>query len=160
VRKLDPVSLSFFDDAPFRVVTTIRLAVPPERVFATLAEPETWPRWFPMMSRAAWTSPNTAAIGAEREVAVRAFGTFRERFIAWQPGVRYAFTMIGTTSPLVDAMAEDYRLSAVGGGTQLEWVLAARPTRLGNAVKPVLRAIIRRIGAGAGRRLARYLTSN
>jgi uncharacterized protein YndB with AHSA1/START domain len=160
VRSLDPVPASFFDDAPFKVVTTAHLEASPDHVFAVFAEPETWPQWFPMMTRAAWTSTQTAGVGAEREVALRAFGQFRERFIAWEPGVRYAFTMIGTTSPLIDAMAEDYRLTPDAGGTRLDWTIAARPSRIGGVLAPGLRLILRRIGATACRRLDRFTTSN
>jgi len=160
VRSLDPVSLGFFDDAPVRIVTTCRLGATPDHVFDTLADPASWPRWFPLMSRAGWTSPGPAALGAEREVALRAFGQFRERFIAWEPGARYTFTMIGTTSPLVDAMGEDYRLTADGKGTRLDWTIAARPSRIGRVLTPALRMIMKRIGSAAARRLDRYTTRN
>ena len=160
MRSLDPVPSSFFDDAPFQVVTTAQLRASPDHVFAVLAEPETWPQWFPMMTHAAWTSNGTPGVGAEREVALRAFGGFRERFIAWDPGVRYAFTMTGTTSPLIDAMAEDYRLTSDGGGTRLVWTIAAQPSRIGRVLAPGLRLVLGRIGAAACRRLDRFTTSN
>jgi hypothetical protein len=160
VRTLEPMSLGSFSDAPFRVEIPIPLAASPERAFSALADPTTWTRWFPLMHRAAWTSSTTEAVGAEREVAVRAFGQFRERFIAWESGTRCAFTMFGTTSPLIDQMAEDYRLTKSDRGSRLDWIVVARPSRIGRAATPALRVILKRIGAALGPRLDRYVSSN
>lgn len=67
---------------------------------------------------------------------------------------------IGTTSPLVRQMGEDYRLSADGKGTRLEWTLAAVPTTLGNASTPVTRFISKRMIRRGIPRLDRLLAAN
>lgn len=158
MRTLAPTDLDYFSTAPLRITATAPLAASPDAVFAALADASEWVRWFPLMHRAAWTHGD-AGVGAEREVALRGLGRFAERIIAWEPGARFAFTMVGTTSPMARQMAEDYRLTAVDGGTRLDWVMAATPTGLGRVAQPALRAIVRRMLLRAARRLDRYLVA-
>jgi uncharacterized protein YndB with AHSA1/START domain len=144
VKSLDPAGLDFFGTAPLQVSASVQLRATPERVFASFADAADWLRWWPMMTACAWTR-DTGAVGAEREVAVRLLGRFRERMIAWQPGARFAFTMIGSTSPMATQLAEDYRLAADGTGTRIEWTLAAQPTTLGKLTAPVMRRTLLRM---------------
>jgi uncharacterized protein YndB with AHSA1/START domain len=154
VRALAPTDLAFFDDAPLRILARASLAAPPARVWAALADLASWPGWFPLMTTAAWTGATIARVGAEREVALRLLGRFRERMIAWEPERRFAFTMIASTSPMARRLAEDYRLAPDGGGgSTLDWVFAAEPTALGRLARPALVPMMRGIFARAGRRL-------
>lgn len=158
MKTLTPTDLAYFDDAPVRIVSSTTLPATPAEVFAIFADITSWPSWFPMMKRAAWSGEARGGLGAEREVTMRMLGRFRERMIAWDPGARFAFTMIGSTSPLVRQLAEDYRLTAVDGGTRLDWVMAATPTTIGKLGMPVMRRIMLRIFERAGRRLRARLT--
>ncbi|MEZ4403720.1 MAG: SRPBCC family protein [Kofleriaceae bacterium] len=159
MKRLDPTDLDYFTTAPIRIVASGTVPAPPAAVFAALADAASWPRWFPLMHRAAWTE-GAAAVGAEREVALRLLGRFRERMIAWEPGARFAFTMVGSTSPLARQMAEDYRLTAVADGTQLDWLMAATPTTLGRVARPALMAIGRKLFRDMRRGLAAHLAAN
>lgn len=141
------------------ITASARLAAPPAQVFASFADPPQWLRWWPMMTSCQWTQ-GTGGVGSEREVALRLLGRFRERMIAWQPGERFAFTMIATTSPMASQMAEDYRLASDGAGTRLEWTFAARPRTLGKLTAPVMRATMLRMFNSGMTSLDHMLSAN
>ncbi|HET9620302.1 MAG TPA: SRPBCC family protein [Kofleriaceae bacterium] len=159
MKALEPTDLAFFDRAALRITATVQLSAPPDRVFASFAEPSEWLHWFPLMTAARWTA-GAPGLGAEREVALTGLGRFRERMIAWQPGQRFAFTMIGSSSPLASRLAEDYQLRGERGGTRVDWVMAATPTTLGNLVATPTRVVMQRLFARGGRNLEHWLSAN
>lgn len=159
VKPLDPADLDFFGSAPLKVSSSARVSVSPARVFASFSDAPEWTRWWPMMTNAAWTS-GSGGVGAEREVAVRGLGRFRERMIAWQPGARFAFTMIASNSPLASQIAEDYQLIADGDGTRIDWVIAARPRTLGKLAAPIIKRLMAAMFQRGIGNLDRLLTAN
>ncbi|HTL37478.1 MAG TPA: SRPBCC family protein [Kofleriaceae bacterium] len=143
MRKLDPLALDDFETQPFRLTATAQLDADPISVFAELRDPSLW---FPLLYKSIWKTGATSGVGAEREVRLRTFGTFRERMLAWDEGERVAFTMVGTTSPLIDRMAEDWQVSRPGGAsiyTQLTFSVYATPSMIGRAATPALKIILR-----------------
>jgi hypothetical protein len=142
MRSMTPIALDEYDEQPFRFTATAKLDADPIAVFAELGDMSLW---FPLMRRSVWKTGATSGVGAEREVVVRTFGTFRERMLAWDAGSRVAFTMTGTTSPLVERMAEDWRVSRDDIYTRLDWIVVAKPTLLGRAATPALKAVLRMI---------------
>ncbi len=140
MRSMTPVALDDFDEQPFRFTATAKLDADPLAVFTELGDPSLW---FPLMRRSVWKTGATSGIGAEREVVMTGLGTFREHMLAWEPGARVTFSMTRTTSPLVAQMAEDWRLAREDIYTRLEWIVVARPTLLGRAITPALRATLR-----------------
>ena len=140
MRKLPPLALEDFDEQPFRFTATAKLDADPLSVFAELGDPSLW---FPLMRRSIWKTGATSGVNAEREVDMLGFGKFRERMLAWDHGERVAFTMIGTTSPLIEQMGEDFRVSREDIYTRLDWIVAARPSRIGRVIAPGLKATLR-----------------
>ena len=153
MRELSPVDLDWISRAPEVVKVTTRFAAPPAAVFAAFADAATWPRWFPLMTRATYRDPAGGGVGRERDVSLRALGTFRERFLAWDEGARFAFTVVATSSPLLRRFGEDYVLTADGTGTHFEWTMGAELRTAGKLAAPALRVIMRRLVRKAGRNL-------
>lgn len=158
MRVMPPITLADFDAASFRFEGTGTFSCTPARLFEELGEPARWTSWFPLMRRARWTSDATARAGAEREVSIVGFGRFRETILEFRPGERFAFTMIASTSPLARTMGEDYRLTALGDRTRLDWTLVASPTSVGRFVMPMMPRILAPIWRRAVRNLERLVT--
>jgi Polyketide cyclase / dehydrase and lipid transport len=138
MRELTPVSLEELETTRYRYSSMLRAT--PDAVFAELGDPSLW---FAMLHHSVWKTGATSGVGAQREVAVHGFGSFRERMLAWDPGERVAFTMIGTTSPLVARMAEDMVLEPLEDGVRFHWNVFITPTRLGRVIQPAQGAILK-----------------
>lgn len=156
MRDLTPLTLADFDTAPVRFATTHAFPASPDAVFEELTDPS---RWLPIVRRSVWYSSATGGVGAERQVDIVAYGTFRERMLVWEPGRRMTFTMTATTSPLVAQLGEDFILERDGDGTRLTWRVAARATALGRPLAPLLRATLR-LNAVLGERGLRKRTAS
>jgi hypothetical protein len=137
---LQALALDQFDEQPFRFTATAKLDADPLAVFAELGDMSLW---FPMMRRSVWRTGATSGVDAQREVDIIGFGKFRERMLAWDRGERVAFTMTATTSRLVDAMGEDWRVSREDIFTRLDWIVVAKPSLIGRAATVPLRGILR-----------------
>ncbi|HEY1816434.1 MAG TPA: SRPBCC family protein [Kofleriaceae bacterium] len=152
MRELAPMTLDDFDRAPVRFTGEATLAATPEAVFDELGDPSLW---LPLMRRSVWRTGATSGVGAERDVELALFGGFRERMLVWDRGVRCAFTMVGTTSPLIARMAEDWRLASTDRGTHVTYTVAAELRPLARAAAPALRLATRGLFATGLRGLAK-----
>ncbi|MBZ0232028.1 MAG: SRPBCC family protein [Deltaproteobacteria bacterium] len=158
LRDLEPVELEWIERAPQVARISEHIEAPPAAVFAAFADAESWTRWFPLMTRAAWLGAERGA-GAEREVKLLALGTFRERFLAFEPDRRFAFTVIKSSSRLMTRFGEDYRLTPEGPGTRFDWVMGAEATGLGKRLAPGLRFFMEQLLTRAARNLEKQLTA-
>jgi hypothetical protein len=136
MRKLTPLDLHEFDSQPFRVAGSAVLDADPIAVFAELADPSLW---FPLMQRSVWKTGATSGVGAEREIKHALLGRARERMLAWDQGVRVAFTLTETSSPLVESFGEEWLLTREDIYTRVDWKIVATPSRAGRLVAPVLK---------------------
>lgn len=121
------VGLDFIDDAPFRFVSTVDLAITPEQLFEVLADAESWPQWATVITKVTWTSPEPRDVGTTRTVHMRGGIVGDEEFLAWQPHSHMAFRFNEASTKSIAAFAEDYRVVKTPGGCHLTWVMAMKP---------------------------------
>jgi polyketide cyclase/dehydrase/lipid transport protein len=127
--------LEFIERAPVVHVADTIVRAPRDAVFATLADASGWPRWFPNVRAAAYTSPPPHGVGTIREADVR--GTrWVEEMIAWDVGTRWAWTVVRATVPFATAQVESFALDDADGGTRVRWTLALEPRLLGRLGAP------------------------
>ncbi len=112
-----PQDVGFYSTAPVHFSATRTLPATPDEVFAALADTPSWPQWFAALTKAEWTSDAPYGVGSTRRVHI---GPIKvdERFIVWEPGVRWGFTFTATTIPTVRAGAELVELAPVGADGQ------------------------------------------
>jgi len=149
--------LGFVGRAPLVQVADARVGAPRAAVFAALADAGGWPRWFPNVRAAAYTTPAPHGVGTVREADVG--GTrWVEEMIAWDPDVRWGWTVLRASVPFAAAQVELFELADVDDGTRVRWTLALEPrlvARLGAPIaKRTIPRLLRRAMDNLGARLA------
>ncbi|CDO30115.1 SRPBCC family protein [Mycolicibacterium porcinum] len=124
------VELDFIDQAPFRFVSTVDLAITAEQLFEVLSDETSWPHWATVITNVEWTSPEPRGVGTTRTVTMRGHIVGDEEFLAWEPFSRMAFRFNTSTSNAISAFAEDYRVVETADGCHLTWVMAMKPSGL------------------------------
>ena len=152
MRDLTPMRLDELDRAPLQIRGDAHVAATPDAIFEELRDPSLW---FPLMGRSVWHTGATSGVGAIRDVDIAMFGAFRERMVAWDPGARCAFTMVATSSPLVEQMAEDWRMARDGDGTRVSYLIAAQLVPRARAIALPMKLVTGRMFAIGFRRLAK-----
>lgn len=157
---LEPVTASFFDDAPLRHRFVAELAAPPERLWESLVSDDSVAAWGPGVKSIRWTSPRPFGVGTTREVTL-ALGaaTVRERFFRWDEGRGYSFCAVESNRPGLRRFAEDYVVEPTGNGSRLLWTVAletsARLARANPLVGPAAWAMFGRLAKDGERYFAR-----
>jgi hypothetical protein len=136
----EPVGLDFIDNAPFRFVSKVDLAITPEQLFEVLSDETSWPHWATVITNVEWTSAPPYDVGTTRTVTMRGHITGAEEFLAWEPFSHMAFRFNTSTSNAISAFAEAYTVTktteadvaagAAPGGCHLTWVMAMKPRGL------------------------------
>lgn len=140
--KLNPKDLPYLDAAAHRLDFSRVVPAPPERVFAVLEDLDSWAKWFVDFKRAEKTSAGPLGVGATRRVWVGPL-SLEERFVAWEPGRRFSFTMLDMNLPLLASMLEDWQLTPVEGGTKVDYRVRFDVAAL---LKPFSRLLLRKFG--------------
>jgi uncharacterized protein YndB with AHSA1/START domain len=131
VPKLSPKDLSYLETAAHRLDFSRTVPASPEHVFSVLEDLDSWAKWFVDFRGAEKTSTGPLGVGATRRVRVGPL-SLEERFVAWDPGRRFSFTMLRMNVPLLAAMLEDWQMTPVEGGTKVDYRVrfdVSRPMR-------------------------------
>ncbi len=143
-RRLRPVEPGFAESAPVRLVFAREISAAPDAVFHALAEDTAgWSEWFGAVTRA-----RSVQDGAAREIHLRGGARFLEAIVAREPAERYAYRVDETNVPGVRALVEEWRLTAAGGGTRIQWTISADGSAL-------FKAVMRLAAPGLGREFRR-----
>lgn len=122
-----PVDDSFFATAPLVIPVTVELDASPADVWAALGSDEMW-SWMPLLDRLRWLTARPHVEGAVRVLRVARLFTLEEHFYRWEDERRATFHVVGSTRPVLDALAEDFVLEpTAAGGTRLTWTMALAP---------------------------------
>lgn len=152
--RLTPSGLE--DSEPFAFEHHALIQAPPEAVFEILAHSD-WSKWFPDMKAVEWTSPEPHQVGSTRTVYLKDLAV-QERFLAWEPGRRFSFSIDSASSPLLERMLEDLRLEPAdeGRATRVTWRVTYAPSSLMSLVHPFASASFRQMVSNNLQGLKRY----
>jgi ribosome-associated toxin RatA of RatAB toxin-antitoxin module len=148
--RLQPVGLDFAAGAPYACIHDADIAAAPAAVFDVLADLENWPRRFGPATQGEWITSAPHGIGAVRAVQVGAL-YLAECFVAWEPGRRFAFTVIEANVPFARAMLEDWQITPTRQGSRVTYAIYYAPPLL---LRPFAAAITRRLDRTAQATLA------
>lgn len=151
-----PETVAFTATAPLRAAAVREVAGTPDEVFAVLADAEGWPRWFPGLRAARWTSPGPHGVGSTRQIALGPLQV-DEEFIVWEPGERFGFTFTGANLPGTRAGVELVELVPVDDGrrTRVSYTFSVEPVGVPRVVGARLTPVVRGLLGGGLRGLDR-----
>lgn len=112
--------------APMQNVQERRIAASCDAVWARIADHETWPEWYTVLSRVRVTGEPTG-VGGRREVTSTGL-TFGEVFTVWQPNEQFAFAVV-RFNPSLAGMAESVELRADDDGCVVTYRQGIEPAR-------------------------------
>lgn len=148
--------LGFLQRAPVQQVVEAVVSREPTAVFDALADAATWPRWFPGVRAAWYSTPPPHGVGTIREANVG--GThWVEKMIAWDDPLRWAWTVTAASLPFAAAQVESFDLRLAAGGTRVCWTIGLEPRLLARLGRPFLRRTTASLFARAMRNLDTHL---
>lgn len=154
------VGLELLETAEHRYVTTKDVAASRRDVWATFADPSTWPAWWPGVTAATYRPQGIPfGVGTMRRATVSR-QRYEETMLAWDEGVRFAYRIDRATLPLARAQVECTELEdRPGGGTRVCWTLAIDPRLMMRIAAPFLPGIIDRLFVQAMAGLDTYVAA-
>jgi uncharacterized protein YndB with AHSA1/START domain len=151
VPRLRPVDLDFVRTAPQRWAFERTIRAPRERVFAVVADVDSWKDWFPGFSSGRYEG--TPGVGARRFIRYQGT-TIDETMLAWDEPSRWTFRVDRATVPLAKALVEEWTFDQDGDGTLVRWTFASEPNLLMRLVAALQRRTMERVFDRAMRNLA------
>ena len=151
---------SALDDVPamrHHLRTERVVDAPAERVFAVLAGGEGQHRWAPGYRGTRWYGGSARGVGTVRDVHLL-WITVRERFLAWEPGARFAFSADAMSVPLARRLVEDIAFTPLGPQRcRMTWEVHLTPAPvLGPAGPRLVERVFAPMFAAFAEGLARY----
>ena len=146
------VGLEFLETARRTWTVECDLHAPRADVWAAYSDPTTWSEWFPGVRSARYRGSGPYGVGAIRVADVGGH-RFEEVMVAWEEGVRWAYSIERATVPLARAQLECTDFEDRNGGTRLRWTIASDPRLILWAGAPVFPRVMRRLFEKATRNL-------
>ncbi len=148
MKPMTPQPLEWIDTAPVRASRSRRIGVPADAVWAAIADHGSWTAWFPNISQVEPGDPATG-VGGTRRVHVGSAVTVDEEFLAWEPGVRFSFTLTASSRGGLRSMNEDIRITRDGpSACTVTYTMGLDPLG-GRFLNPILAPVLRKaIGDG------------
>lgn len=154
----EPVTASFPDSAPIRMVASVDIAATAVEVWTALEDAAAWPRWVRVIKDVEWTSPRPFGVGTTRTVRMSGDMTAYEEFIEWELHSRMGFRFNEASMQGVSAFAERYSLDEIAPGTtRLTWVMAMEPSGVSKLIVRLTRLPGQLLLARMLRRLGRLV---
>jgi len=151
-----PVDVSFLDDPPVLIVNEIELEASAAAVFDVFADADSWPKWFPSIDSAEYTSEPPYGIGTTR--TIRSALTAHETFMVWEPGKAFGFYFNALSGPWFRSFAEIYQLEDIGENRcRFTWRTGYKTSFLGWLFRSIVFRKINGALAAARDGLAQYL---
>jgi uncharacterized protein YndB with AHSA1/START domain len=139
--------------APVHHSQETEVAAAPDAVWATLADHASWPQWFRGMTRVV-VDGDGAGVGATRTVWLGP-ARARERFVAWEPGRRFAFCLTESNAPGLRSMVEVIDLRPAGPGrTAVRYTVGIEAAAVPSLLDPGLKVFARQVVANGLKGLA------
>ena len=134
--KLSPREVDFADTAPIQITTNVTVNGTPEEVWAVLTDNERWPEWFSAAKECRTTSDKPQGVGSTRWIHVDLFKV-NERFVAWDPPHRWAFTILDLNLPGVISVVERALIEPTGEGkTEVSYTMGTTSPWLALGTEP------------------------
>lgn len=152
------VDATFIDRARRHFTYDFTVQGTPDEVFVAITDPARFSSWFPDFEGARMVTAEPHGVGSVREVELKLVSV-RERYLVYEPGVRFTFCVVATTLPLMTRMVEDFRLEPAsdGAGTRVLWTIAYRPRTVLTPLVPVIRPVFGRMFEQATDRLKAHM---
>jgi uncharacterized protein YndB with AHSA1/START domain len=161
--KLTPREVDFAETAPIKITTNVTVNGTPDEVWAVLIDNERWPEWFAAAKACRSTSDKPHGLGSTRWIHVDLFKV-NERFIAWDPPRRWAFTILDVNLPGVISVVERALIEPTSDGqTTVSYTMASEVAPYLRPLVPLLRwrlsGMFAKGLAGIERQVARLRTA-
>lgn len=153
---LTKVDAAFVETARHRIEVVQVVRAPIQKVWDTIADNNTWVRWFHAMSECETTSDPATGVGATRTVIVGALEA-DEEFVTWDEPNVWAFSITKTNVPMATKFIEQLELETHDDGTRVTYTGAFDPHLVTKLSYPLVKRQVRRAWTVGLEGLANYL---